>query len=514
MRHKNRPDTHTAVAAPQEKRNFYLRFADWTDGSIWRQIGICFLLSAVTVTVFSVYTTPVTPYYGNDSAFFLLLGKGVAAGKIPYLDLYDQKGPLIFYVNALGYLLTGERHGIFLLQLVNLTAAGFLIYRLARLYLKSGASLAMVAAYLFIYAGTVQDGNMTEEWSQLFLILPLYLSLRFLKRGGTLETHPKWYSLIYGVCLGVLLMFRVTNAAPVCGLILAYIILFCREKKIAPLFLHAGIVLLGAAVVIVPICLYFLRVGAFDLFFYASITHNFHYATGGAAARDLIGWLSILGSILFVPLFFAAGRPLIRSKTLNVSSFLLIGCYAAVGAATMFLGFTYRHYFLNLAPGIVAILIAVIDWGIRTAPEARRTARRRIAAALLVCLLPFVPQIVRQGGKIVYYTAMHGLEKFAARGEELSEIIPSDSDSVWGYNVLPQDYLYADILPCFRYFALQEWMEESDPQIAPEIEEMLQTNPPEWVFLYRNETEMEQKLLSLGYEKTECTDCFVFHRDP
>lgn len=513
MKHKNEPDTCAAVAAPQAKRNFYLRFAGWTDGSIWRQIGICFLLSAVTVTVFSVYTTPVTPYYGNDSAFFLLLGKGVAAGKIPYLDLYDQKGPLIFYINALGYLLTGSRYGIFLLQLVNLTAASVLIYRLARLWLSGGISLGVVAAYLFIYAGTVQDGNMTEEWSQLFLILPLFLSLRFLKLGGTLDTHPKWYSFIYGVCLGVLLMFRVTNAAPVCGLILAYIILFCREKKFGQLFLHAGIVLLGAAVVIVPICLYFLRVGAFDLFIYASITHNFHYATGGAAARDLIGWLSILGSILFVPVFFAAGRPLIRSKTLDVPSFLLLGCYAAVGAATMFLGFTYRHYFLNLAPGIAAILIAAIDWGIRTAPAARRTACCRIAAALLICLLPFAPQIVRQGGKIVYYTAMHGLEKFAVRGEALSEIIPSDSDSVWGYNVLPQDYLYADVLPCFRYFALQSWMEESDPQIAPEIEEMLLTAPPEWVFLYQDETGMGQKLLSLGYEKTACSDYFVFHLD-
>lgn len=116
------------------------------------------------ITVFSVYTTPISPYYGNDSAFFLLMGKGVTQGKIPYLDLYDQKGPMIFYVNALGYLLTGDRYGIFLMQIVNLTAACLIVYRLARFWLRSGASLAVVAAYLFVYVGTVQDGNMTEEW--------------------------------------------------------------------------------------------------------------------------------------------------------------------------------------------------------------------------------------------------------------------------------------------------------------------------------------------------------------
>ena len=237
-----------------EKKTFYLRFSDWADGALWRRALVLLALSAAVITVFSVYTTPISPYYGNDSAFFLLMGKGITQGKIPYLDLYDQKGPMIFYVNALGYLLTGDRYGIFLMQIVNLTAACLIVYRLARFYLRSGASLAVVAAYLFVYVGTVQDGNMTEEWSQLFLLLPLCLSLRFLKSGRSVSEHPKRYSLVYGVCLGVLLMFRVTNAAPVCGLILAYIFLFCREKKVGGLFLHAALVLFGAALAVVPFC--------------------------------------------------------------------------------------------------------------------------------------------------------------------------------------------------------------------------------------------------------------------
>ena len=407
-----------------EKKTFYLRFSDWADGALWRRALVFLALSAAVITVFSVYTTPISPYYGNDSAFFLLMGKGVTQGKIPYLDLYDQKGPMIFYVNALGYLLTGDRYGIFLMQIVNLTAACLIVYRLARFYLRSGASLGVVAAYLFVYVGTVQDGNMTEEWSQLFLLLPLCLSLRFLKSGRSVSEHPKWYSFVYGVCFGVLLMFRFTNAAPVGGLILAYIILFCREKKVGQLFLHAALVLFGAALAVVPFCLYFLRVGAFDLFIYASITHNFFYATGGAAARDAVGWLSIIGSVLFVPCFFAAYRPLTRCGTLDGRTYTLIGCYAAVGAVTMAFGFTYRHYFLNLAPAVVVILAVGIDWVQRTAPESRRRARGLLAAALLLCILPFGPQVVRQCGKVVYYTCMHKLDRSLATGSSLPTPFP------------------------------------------------------------------------------------------
>ena len=363
-----------------EKKNLYLRFSDWMDGALWRRALVLLALSAAVITVFSVYTTPISPYYGNDSAFFLLMGKGVTQGKIPYLDLYDQKGPMIFYVNALGYLLTGDRYGIFLMQIVNLTAACLIVYRLARFWLRSGASLAVVAAYLFVYVGTVQDGNMTEEWSQLFLLLPMYLSLRFLKSGASVSEHPKWYSFVYGVCFGVLLMFRVTNAAPVGGLILAYIILFCREKKVGQLFLHAAIVL---------------WVGAFDLFIYASITHNFFYATGGATARDAVGWLSIIGSVLFVPCFFAAYWPLTRCGTLDGRTYTLIGCYAAVGAVTMAFGFTYRHYFLNLAPAVVVIFAVGIDW-------VQRVGLRCARAGLSLCqyhpLLPVLCHPAMDGG--------------------------------------------------------------------------------------------------------------------
>lgn len=100
-------------------------------------------------------------------------------------------------------LLTGDRYGIFLMQIVNLTAACLIVYRLGAVLAARGASLAVVAAYLFVYVGTVQDGNMTEEWSQLFLLLPMYLSLRFLKSGASVSEHPKWYSFVYGVCFGV-----------------------------------------------------------------------------------------------------------------------------------------------------------------------------------------------------------------------------------------------------------------------------------------------------------------------
>ena len=100
-------------------------------------------VSAVFLLFASPYTTPLNRYYGYDSAFFLLIGKGIRHGMLPYLDLYDQKGPMIFYINALGYLLTDSRLGVFLLQVVFMTGVLFVLWKFSRLFLGRTGSAAV-----------------------------------------------------------------------------------------------------------------------------------------------------------------------------------------------------------------------------------------------------------------------------------------------------------------------------------------------------------------------------------
>ena len=69
-------------------------------------IVIIMLLSAGFVYYFSGTTSPVIPdYYGDDSAVFQVVGKAWTNGKIPYIQAFDHKGPFIFFVEALGYLI-------------------------------------------------------------------------------------------------------------------------------------------------------------------------------------------------------------------------------------------------------------------------------------------------------------------------------------------------------------------------------------------------------------------------
>ncbi|MBQ7736602.1 MAG: hypothetical protein IJT62_02060 [Oscillospiraceae bacterium] len=447
--------------------------------------------SFLFIAVVSVYNTPLNSYYGYDSAFFLLIGKGIRQGLLPYLDLYDQKGPMIFYINALGYALTGSRFGVFLLQVLSFFVSLLWIKKISRNWLQSRDEYMALFVFCFVFCGTVQEGNMTEEWSLPFLIRPLLLSLQFLRRNRRAFGHPLRYSLIYGVCFGVLFMFRATNTAPLCGLILAFIIMLIKEKKPLDLCKNAVTVILGMMLVVTPFLVYFARVGALDSFMEASLFHNFHYAVGGASSKTLLDWLVILARVFPILMTLCVSPFLRKASAESFPVLLTLNCVGLAGAAAMTLGYGYRHYYLILAPIITADYALLIEY-ITTYFD-----KNRLKALIILCtvlfLVPFAPQFVRQVGKAYYYDIYHSLDGDAARYKQLNEYIPAGTERVWGYNYNAQIYLYTDLMPCYRYFALQEWMAEAQPEIMDEIDDMLQNDPPEWIFL-RSSSDMTERL--------------------
>ena len=83
---------------------------------------ILLLVSFIFVTLFSYSTSPL---YGNicnhpDSAIFQIIGKYWVDGALPYSDLWDLKGPYIFFVDAIGYFLLDSYVGIYIIQIVNI----------------------------------------------------------------------------------------------------------------------------------------------------------------------------------------------------------------------------------------------------------------------------------------------------------------------------------------------------------------------------------------------------------
>ena len=130
--------------------------------------GLLFLLSALMgVALFTESTSPLFSGWGYDSAMFQTMGKYWAEGYLPYVDLYDHKEPMIFFLNALGYALNG-RNGVYIIQVLCIAISEALAYRLMADRLSKGKALTLALLLPLILAGNWQEGNTTEEY-----ILPL-----------------------------------------------------------------------------------------------------------------------------------------------------------------------------------------------------------------------------------------------------------------------------------------------------------------------------------------------------
>ena len=135
-----------------------------------------FLLTALTLNL----ANPLFDKPSRDGGFFLYAGQQILNGKIPYLDFWDNKGPAIFYINALGlWLGSGSRWGVWSLEFLCIFGTLLILYRALSKRLGFGAALFGVMMAGLGLRVALGYGNYTEEYALLFnaVGLSLFLSI-------------------------------------------------------------------------------------------------------------------------------------------------------------------------------------------------------------------------------------------------------------------------------------------------------------------------------------------------
>ena len=144
MRCSNKPLSTIAERRPCLRLPFYL------------------LLSAFVLLFASGFTSPLYPYYygeATDSTIFMLVGKGIVYGKTAYADIFENKGIVLFLIEALGWLIA-RRTGVWLMQCL---FAGFTLWLLDLSLRRMGCRRQLVplllGAVIFLY--TFTRGNLS-----------------------------------------------------------------------------------------------------------------------------------------------------------------------------------------------------------------------------------------------------------------------------------------------------------------------------------------------------------------
>lgn len=466
--------------------------------SIYHIYVLLALVASLFVLVFSGTTSPLLCEDGLDSAVFKIIGLGILQGEVPYLDLFDHKGPLLYFINALGYLISDDgRVGLYVIQSISLFITMALWFHTGRLFTSMWKSFFCALIALAIMSCQYEGGNLGEEYMLPYASLSLYLALSYMLKNGQ-EHHPWFYSVLYGMCFGAMFMIRPNDACSQVGaIIFGLACYFLFRKYYKQLLVNGLYVLVGICISVVPIVIYFTAHGALNEFWYGLIVHNSLYAGGLksmiAACFATKYFIAIIGVVASLLIWKSAHKEILWIMIpLYALTLLLTGARAV------------PHYYMMMLPGlIVFIAVGIMEQkGIE------------FKAAMLSVLLMYYYRPIYQAGKTAFKEVLSFdfsfKEEQDTESDKLLSYIPEEErGDIYAYNIFNLHlYEHNHLLPCNRTFIFM--MKDIDPRLYEE--ENLTNKSPKWVLVERDETIHtfdDWEVIESQYEEMARTDSTI-----
>ena len=113
----------------------------------------------------------------NDSAVFQIMGKGMIEGQVIYKELFDHKGPIMYLINAIAYLISPQM-GLFIVEIFFIYIGVVFIFKTSKMFINKEISLIMSLLYLMLIFVTISGGNFTEEYAMTFTSMALYCIMK------------------------------------------------------------------------------------------------------------------------------------------------------------------------------------------------------------------------------------------------------------------------------------------------------------------------------------------------
>ena len=472
-------------------------------------IGLSAILSFVLLTVLSFTTSPL--YHealAGDSAIFWTIGRFWMDGHLPYVELWDLKGPFIFLCNGIGYLITRSITGLFLLQILFNTISFYLIYRLLRKeYTVRWASFLTIVIVLG-YGALLFGGNRVEEYVLPFITLSVYYLYNWSKGFGQGQwtDHPPRHACLYGMVLGLSLMTRLTNAIGICGAVAVIIVVLMVKRRWENLGRNALWFIIGTAVTTLPFCIYFHLHGALDDMWYGTVGYNLEYADSSFFdIMSFYGLRKILTRTVNCYLLIIIGLMMLsgnKRKNVTASIWLIMGLLTILWFLK---SFGYGYYMIISLP-----YMAVVFNELKRLYKKESDLLRKKAFAGIVGGYTLL-SVLSTAYSIYTMQRMYLFNYYLPPFREAASRLPEDYKSSFiAYNLNADLYAYEDICPAYPYFALQEYEIQRGGSLGPRVMEYFSSCEAKYI-VTTNEKKLIDGILEKRYRLVEKNKWFSLY---
>lgn len=305
------------------------------------------LLYAVLLIVLFSTCSPLYPLNPWDDAnVYMTIGNAMLGGRELYVDIFDHKGPVLFFLHEWAAMLSrGSFVGIFLVEI--LCCYCYLLFSWKTMRLFAPASMALPLTLLLGIVTYSSDffcyGDSVEEFALPILAHSLWLLIMYV-RDRRLPTF--WHSVAMGAGVGLLFWMKFNLLFFYVGGLLSLICITWRRQSLADFWQVVGRSFLGFLAVTAAVLAYFAVHGTLEAlwesYFMVNIVQYHGVATNG---EPPFWWFKLVKLGIWAVLMV----PVILLKVNRDIKLLLFGTYGilVLSFATMTVQF---YYFLTLFP--------------------------------------------------------------------------------------------------------------------------------------------------------------------
>lgn len=222
--------------------------------------------------------SPINPFAAHgtswvDSSVFKYIGGRMAKGDVPYRDMFDHKGPIIYFLNMLGYYIAPNR-GIWVIEFIFMFFSLLGSYKVVRLFCNVGCSLFIVMIPMSLIFSYFEGGNLVEEYAMPFQIWATYIYMEYLLNDRITNIRV----VLCGIFFACVLLLRPNMISVWIVFSIAVLLRSIKEKNITKLIVFLAEFICGMAIIIIPSVVYLLLNNAFIDFWFDYIKFNILYS--------------------------------------------------------------------------------------------------------------------------------------------------------------------------------------------------------------------------------------------
>ena len=430
----------------------------------------------------------------GDSSWFFTCGKAWMEGLTPYVDFTDSKGPLLWLVYGLAYLLTPTSYtGVLWMSAVALTVTLEYVWRTSRLFAGRRSSLVVVVLMsVLVLLRPVHSETKAEDFCLPWISVALYYTCCVLQAAPAVSWRRAafWTGVSMAWCL--LVKWNVFFMMGGMALVVAGAALAHRRAD----GVLAGV--LGMAVVCVPMAIWFAVAGNFSAFVQEYFVNTFIITDNGNGAAT---WRGALAG-QFADAYMALRTLLLYASLAGVCLFcrrFRFTWWLAFVCLPFFLFLIFKasaiHYCLTIMPFFTFLIL----FAARLCPRflCRMPVWGLATALSVVVLANIVVSVHRENLRFTY-------NPYSLQWNAMQKVLTAKRYPTIMFNVADNGVgLKSRALPACKYYAKQK--AATSDMTAQRTEALRQRKTDFFAFIMEPDVDMRRLLHDCGYRQCFAT---------